>query len=105
MVKKLLLSSAIALSLTSCTPYGAVGSTITVKGKVLVKGQAPKTYVGLKVNSRKYYNLVGRLSRLLRTSYQGKKITIRGNILSEAIGIGMPARLEVTKIIEIHSRR
>jgi len=83
---------------------GMLNSSITAKGKVLIKGHLPHSYVALKVNSRLYYNLVGRYSRVLRSSYQGKKIIVSGKIVAEALGPGMPARLDVTSIDEILSR-
>lgn len=84
---------------------GMLNSTITVKGKVLIKGHLPHSYVALKVNSRLYYNLVGRYSRVLRSSYQGKKVIVTGVIIAKALGPGMPARLSVKHIDEILSRK
>jgi len=82
-----------------------LNSTITVKGKILIKGHLPHSYVALKVNSRLYYNLVGPLSRILRSSYQGKKVIVTGVIIAKALGPGMPARLKVKNIDEILSRK
>ena len=76
----------------------------TIEGKVLIKGHLPHSFVALKVNSRKYYNLVGPLSRLLRSSYRGKKVILRGKVVAKAIGLGMPARFEVSEIVKIISR-
>ena len=84
---------------------GSLNSTITIKGKILIKGHLPHSYVALKVNSRLYYNLVGSLSRVLRSSYQGKKVIITGTIIAKALGPGMPARMDVTSIDEILSRK
>lgn len=92
-----------ALLLGSLLISGCASHTIT--GKILVKGHLPNSYVALKVNSRLYYNVVGRYSRLLRASYQGKKVTLQGKIVAEALGLGMPARFEATKIIKIEKRR
>ena len=83
---------------------GMLNSSITAKGKVLIKGHLPHSYVALKVNSRLYYNLVGRYSRVLRSSYQGKKVVVTGKIVAEALGPGMPARFRVKKIVKIVSR-
>lgn len=82
-----------------------LNSTITVKGKILIKGHLPHSYVALKVNSRLYYNLVGSYSRVLRSSYQGKKVIVTGVIIAKALGPGMPARMRVTHIDEILSRK
>ncbi len=106
MIRSLFMTAGIAASLMlwGCGAVG-IGNSITVKGKVLVKGQVPRTFVALKVHSRLYYNLVGPLSRTLKSSYQNKTITIEGKIISKALGPGMPARLHVTDIVEIHRRR
>ena len=84
---------------------GSLHSTITVKGKILIKGHLPHSYVALKVNSRLYYNLVGSYSRVLRSSYQGKKVILTGTIIADALGPGMPARLNVKSIDKIISRK
>lgn len=82
-----------------------LNTTLTVKGKILIKGHLPHSYVALKVNSRLYYNLVGPLSRVLRSSYQGKKVIVTGVIVAKALGPGMPARMKVKNIDEILSRK
>lgn len=82
-----------------------LNSTLTVKGKILIKGHLPHSYVALKVNSRLYYNLVGPYSRVLRSSYQGKKVIVTGTIVAKALGPGMPARMNVKSIDEILSRK
>ena len=83
---------------------GLSGGSGTIQGKILIKGHLPHSYVALKVNNRLYYNLVGRYSRVLRSSYQGKNVVVSGKIVADALGPGMPARFEVTKIVRIISR-
>jgi hypothetical protein len=83
---------------------GGVYGKRTLEGKVLIKGHLPHSFVALKVSARKYYNLVGPLSRLLRASYRGKRIRVSGKVVAKAIGVGMPARFEVSSIDEILSR-
>lgn len=100
--RKLLLSLLSSVLLIGCAG-GMLGSK-TLQGKILTKGVLPHSYVALKVNSRLYYNLVGPLSRVLRSSYQGKKVIISGKVIAKALGHGMPARFEVYSIDEIISR-
>ena len=100
--KLLVLSLLLSLVFTGCA--GGVFGKRTLEGKVLIKGHLPHSFVALKVSARKYYNLVGPLSRLLRSSYRGKKIRISGKVVAKAIGVGMPARFHVSSIDEILSR-
>lgn len=102
MKKILTLQIAFMILFTGCAA-GMFGGN-TIEGKILIKGHLPHSYVALKVNSRKYYNLVGPLSRVLRSSYRGKKVVLSGRIVAKAIGLGMPARFEVTKIVKVISR-
>ena len=94
----------LALALLALALFGGCASH-TISGKILVKGHLPHSYVALKVNSRLYYNIVGRYSRLLRASYQGKKVTLEGKIVAKALGLGMPARFEATRIVKVEKRR
>lgn len=102
-LKAFIISSLLFVLLFTGCAAGMFGSR-TIEGKVLIKGHLPHSYVALKVNSRKYYNLVGPLSRLLRSSYRGKKVILKGKVVAKAIGLGMPARFEVSKIVKIISR-
>ncbi len=103
--KTSLLSLLLMLLLSGCGGgIGLSGGSGTIQGKILIKGHLPHSYVALKVNSRLYYNLVGKYSRVLRSSYQGKKVVVSGRIIAEALGPGMPARFEVTSIDKIISR-
>ena len=90
-----------ALLFSGCLP---MGGTQDIRGTIYIKGHLPQSYVSLKVSSHLNYNVVGRLSPLLRSSYQGKEVTLRGRIISEAVGPGMPARFQVTNIVAIHRR-
>ena len=103
---KILLTLLTLLTFTACGggQLTSVGSSGEIRGKILIKGHLPQSYVGLKVNSRLYYNIVGNLSQLLKTSYHGKEVTLSGRIISKAVGPGMPARFEATKIVAVHKR-
>ena len=87
-----------------CGGMGLSGGSGTIQGKILIRGHLPHSFVALKVNSRLYYNLVGPLSRVLKSSYQGKKVVVSGKIVAEALGPGMPARFHVKKIERIIAR-
>jgi hypothetical protein len=103
--KPLLILSLITPFFIGCSGgIGLSGGSGTIQGKVLIKGHLPHAYVALKVNSRLYYNLVGKYSRVLRSSYQGKRVIVKGKIVADAVGPGMPARFEVTKIVKILHR-
>lgn len=102
--KLFIMLSFITSMFTACGGIGLSGGSGTIQGKILIKGHLPHSYVALKVNSRLYYNLVGKYSRVLRSSYQGKRVMVSGKIVADALGPGMPARFEVTSIDKIISR-
>ncbi|KIM11936.1 MAG: hypothetical protein KU37_03545 [Sulfuricurvum sp. PC08-66] len=83
---------------------GCAAQADRVTGKIVVRGEYPHTFIALKVQNRLYYNIVGRLKRVLEASYQGKKVTLRGRFTAAAKGPGMPARFEATHVEEILER-
>ena len=103
MTKIYILALTFTLLLTGCASNNPLfGENIT--GRIIIKGQAPHTFVALKVRNRVYINVVGKLKRLLSASYQGKKITLRGHYVSKAVGVSQPARFEATQIVAIIER-
>ena len=87
----LLLSS---FGLSSCL-------TLTVQGRVSVRGNEPFTYLSLVTQENEEYALVGPLEEEVRREYQGSYIKLRGQVLEEAKGPGFPAQLEVEEILEV----
>jgi hypothetical protein len=83
---------------------GCAISSNTITGKIVIKGEYPHTFIAMKVRNRVYYNVVGDLKRVLKASYQGKRITLAGHFVSSAQGPGMPARFHATKVVEILER-
>ena len=89
----------------------AVGGcdTVTVGGRVAVKGSEPSTWVALVETgneeterpARTEYALVGPLADEIRSRHQGRHLVVRGRIVSEARGPGFPAELKVTEILSV----
>ncbi len=73
---------------------GGEGSVILV-GKVSVKGSEPNTYLALTAEDGTVYELAGEKAGELRDEYQGRLIEVRGMLVKEAVGPGMPARVEI----------
>jgi len=74
----------------------ACSTLSTVTGRIVVKGSEPHTYLAIET-SEVEYALVGDLADEV-AEYQNLVITIQGMVVSEALGPGMPARLEVHRI-------
>ena len=91
-----------ALLFQGCASLGVGGNTI--QGRIIVKGQAPNTFIALKVRNRVYINVVGKLKRLLSASYQGKVVVLRGHYTSKARGVSIPARFEASEVVKILER-
>jgi hypothetical protein len=98
-MKKLLLKTCliiIVLNLSSC-------SGITVTGRVAVKGNEPHTYTVIIDDEIGSIKVVGEYLEEIRDNYQNRYIRVKGNIIKESAGPGMPAEFEVTEIIEIRT--
>ncbi len=86
--------------------------TVTVEGRVTVKGSEPATWVALVETGngepespvRTEYALVGPLADEIRSRHQGRHLVVRGRIVSETRGPGFPAELEVIEILEVRDR-
>ena len=74
----------------------ACSTLSTVTGRIVVKGSEPHTYLAIETPEGEYA-LVGDLVDDV-AEYQNRVITIQGMVVSEALGPGMPARLEVRRI-------
>ena len=76
--------------------------SITLKGKIAVKGSEPHTYLVLVSVENGEYAIVGELKQEIWNKYQGHMIKVRGNVIKQAIGPGFPAELEVIQILEVY---
>lgn len=74
--------------------------TVTLKGKIAVKGNEPHTYLVLILEQNLEYAIVGDLRQEIWTKYQGQVIKVRGKIVKQAVGPGFPAELEVSEILQ-----
>ena len=89
-----------ALTLLACTsspdPEGQVheqAETITVSGRVTVTGSEPHVMLVI-VTDDVHYELVGEVAEEL-WKLQQRQVTVRGRIVRQALGPGLPARLAV----------
>lgn len=103
MKKLLIVTLFVVVLFNGCSSPNLFGTT-TITGRIIVKGQAPNTFIALKIRNRVYINVVGDLKRVLSASYQGKKVVLRGKYLSQAVGVAQPARFEATKVVSILER-
>ena len=76
--------------------------SMTLQGRISVKGNEPHTYLALSTGESEY-SLVGPLRDSLLKQYQGKYLKVRGEIVKEALGPGYPAEFEVQDIVEVSS--
>lgn len=84
-------------------PLAAWGcGTLRVEGRVAVVGNEPHTRLVLTVSpDRVQYALVGPLAKQIWRQYQGRTIRVEGRIIRESGGPGIPAELEVTRILGV----
>ena len=89
-----------ALTLLACTsspePGGQVQSqieTISVSGRVTVTGSEPHVLLVI-VTDDVHYELVGEVTEEL-WKLQQRQVTVRGRIVRQALGPGLPSRLAV----------
>ncbi|MBN1836779.1 MAG: hypothetical protein JW820_13070 [Spirochaetales bacterium] len=75
-------------------------TSLTVAGRVAVKGSEPHTYLVL-VAANQDYKIVGPLREEIWRRYQGQRIRVRGRLVRKAIGPGFPAELEVLEIRKV----
>ncbi len=70
-----------------------------ITGKLSVKGSAPHTMLVLTTSRGTEYEIVGELEAQLRKEYQYRTVTLKGEVVKQAIGPGFPAQFEATKLI------
>jgi hypothetical protein len=79
--------------------FSGISNLLYLEGQISVKGNVPHTYLSLATNDNKEYSIVGKYKKEIWTTYQGQVIKVEGKITKKAIGPGLPAEFEVTKII------
>ena len=72
---------------------------ITIIGKVEIKGSEPHTYIAIVLDDGTEYAIVGDLEELIRSEYQNVIIELKGNIVSQAVGPGFPAKIEGLQLV------
>jgi hypothetical protein len=89
------------LILCSCVSVCSGGSEeeaiVTLSGKITVKGSEPNTYLALTAADGTIYELNGKAAVELREEYQNRLVELRGRIVKDTLGPGMPARVEVSE--------
>jgi hypothetical protein len=95
---------AIALALLAACSLLASCNSLTLSGRVSVKGNEPLTYLVLVSEEKGAFTIVGPLKEEIRRNHQGKYLKVRGRIVEEPQGPGLHPNLEVLEILEIRSR-
>ena len=72
---------------------------IKLTGKLSVKESAPHTKLVLTTSDGKQFQIVGDLEAELRDRYQYRTVTLKGEVVREAIGPGFPAQFEAVEIL------
>jgi hypothetical protein len=78
---------------------GFFGS-VTIEGKISVKGNEPNVYLALTTKDNREYSIVGKYEKEIWEKYQGQSIRVKGRIVKKGIGPGFPDEFEVTGIME-----
>lgn len=77
-------------------------SSLRVEGRVAVVGSEPHTQLVLTVSrDHTQYALVGPLAEQIWRQYQGRSIRVEGRIVKESPAPGIPAQLEVIRILAV----
>jgi hypothetical protein len=92
----------LGLLLWACLLLAACDS-LTVTGRIAVKGNEPLSYVAL-ITQKGDFSIVGPFRNEIRARYQGMFLKVRARIVREARGPGSPAELEVIEILEIGTK-
>ena len=85
----------VTMLLLLCSLQACAG---TYTGTIAVKGNMPHTYLSLTTASGDM-KIVGALRQKLMDCCQGRRVTVRGSIVSERKGFFQPAELDVTEIV------
>lgn len=72
----------------------------TFTGKLAVKGNMPFSCLTLTTNKGEM-KIIGALTQKLWDCCQGRRVTVRGSIVSEGRGFMQPPELEVTEILSV----
>jgi hypothetical protein len=75
--------------------------TLRLEGMVAVKGNAPHVYLVLVTGDDTEYALVGPLAEQISREYQGRTIRVEGRIVKESPAPGIPAELEVVRVLGV----
>jgi hypothetical protein len=85
----------LAVMLTPC--FQACAGTYS--GTISVKGNMPFTYLALSTNTGDM-KIVGTLKQKLWDCCQGRRVTVKGSIISAGAGFLQPPEIEVTEIMD-----
>ena len=94
------------IAVTIIASFSLLGcNSVSVQGKVAVKGNEPFTYVALVADGNVEYSIVGPLKIEIREKYQGRYLKVRGRIVRPSRPKpGPPAGLEVLEILEVRDK-
>jgi len=85
-------------------------NSVSVQGKVAVKGNEPFTYVALVGGGGTEYSIIGPLKIEIREKYQGRYLKVQGRIIRPGPSSGIPSKpgppieLEVLEILEVRNK-
>lgn len=104
------------IAVTIIASFSLIGcNSVSVQGKVAVKGNEPFTYVALVADENVEYSIVGPLKSEIREKYQGRYLKVRGRIIRSGPSVGSPSKpgpstpgppveLEVLEILEVRNK-
>ena len=70
-----------------------------IEGRISVAGNEPFSYVRLVDPEQHEYRLVGPEAARIRRTLQGRDVILKGKIVRDAVGPGMPAEFEVREVV------
>jgi hypothetical protein len=83
------------------TKAGSAGQSMTVYGKISVKGSMPHIYLCLTTPEGVDYRLVGPLKERLERDFQQQHLQLDGEVVNAALGPGFPAVFQVHTILDV----
>lgn len=87
-------------------PLSSQGSGENVRerqlsGRLFLTGNVPHAFLALEDSEGVLYRLTGEAVEALTRNSQGRTAVLRGRVVRQAAGPGLPAEFLVTKVVEI----
>lgn len=97
MNKSLVRHTLAAAIVTAFTAAALTACSVTLVGKISVKGNEPHTYLALVTRDGEEFAITGDHVATLRASYQNATLRVSGTVESRRLGPSFPARLRVER--------